>query len=162
MSYLAFHWIGIDLTHVGSSVFSLDILYQQLPHGRARTSFDWNARILSYYFVIDGLDRFGIGFHPANLRTRNKDKQRRSLFINDAFLDKWSCSLFKPLVRISAWIKSYKSFKCGQKLSSMQQTDCFVLNLNVTCSSLVLSMESANVQANGWTIKPSQSSHWVD
>jgi len=68
--YLAFHWIGIDLTHVGSGVFLLDVLYQELPHGRAGTSFDWNARILSYHFVIDGLDRLGICFHPTDLSFR--------------------------------------------------------------------------------------------
>ena len=65
--YLTFHRVRIDLAHVRPGVFGFDVLYQQLPHGRARTSFDGDARIVSDHVHIYRLDGLRVGLDPSDL-----------------------------------------------------------------------------------------------
>jgi hypothetical protein len=54
------------LGHVETGVFLADVLDDQFPLTGADV-LDRNARIVRHYNQVDGLDGFGVGFHPTDL-----------------------------------------------------------------------------------------------
>lgn len=52
--------------HVETSIFFADVLDDQFPLTGSDV-FDRNARIVRHYNQVDGLDGFGVGFHPTDL-----------------------------------------------------------------------------------------------
>jgi hypothetical protein len=54
------------LGHVEPGVFLADVLDDQFPLTGADV-LDRNARIVRHYNQVDGLDGFGVGFHPTDL-----------------------------------------------------------------------------------------------
>lgn len=54
------------LRHVETGVFFADVLDDQFPLTGADV-LDRNARIVRHHNQVDGLDGFGVGFHPTDL-----------------------------------------------------------------------------------------------
>ena len=79
--YLAFHGVGVDLAHVGSFVFTLDVGDDQLP--RLGTVMPYrNPRIVRDDMSVDRLDGFRIGFDPSDfIAAQVSDVAREYCFV---------------------------------------------------------------------------------
>ena len=68
-TYLTFHGISVNLTHVFACVLLLYVLDVEIPCvvigvGHADTG------VVCDHVVVDGLDRLGVGFHPSYLQNK--------------------------------------------------------------------------------------------
>lgn len=68
-SYLALHWVGVDLAHVAASVLLLHAPDVQVP-GAEVVVRNGHAGVVCDDVVVNGLDGLGVRLHPADLQQR--------------------------------------------------------------------------------------------
>lgn len=66
-NYLAFHWVGINLAHVETSVIFFYTFDMQIPC-RVIKMGHWYSRVVSDYMVVDCLNGLCVCFNPTNLK----------------------------------------------------------------------------------------------